>query len=348
MKSEKPIEVVDNNPNRANNHKSEKHEKGNSEKNKKENNNIEKNEEESDDDFLKMPEEKHGKRLLIIPVIATIIAIISFFIKVAPNHRCPPHLNEHEFFRSIQHMYRLSHSLHRKENDELLFGDLMTILGNFENGSYREAFLETAFNHTYSTTLLNIAKSSSSHACNAERRESTSLILYSLQTLREIIDYGVGNGDEKQCCNIIKDYPLFFDIAHNCENNADVLSTVFQTLITTLLLPCNQSMINITDFVKELASFTSDDEYGDVERMIVTFYTIFLDLQQDKIEDNEIIDTICNVTRNSVVHAKTADAQDADKLCYIISKLECKNIPEMAFRMMLRADTCKKYFRKKE
>ena len=343
MKSKEPIKINENNH--------EKNDEIGTNDNKESKSNKENNEDSSDDEnYLKMPDKKHEKKILILPVIATIIAIISFFFKVAPNHRCPSHLNENEFFRAIKHMYRLSHSLDRKEKDEILFGDLMTILGNIENASYREAFLEIGWNHSYYTTLLKIAKTSSLHVCKQDKQESISLILYALQALREIIDYGVGNGDEKQCLQLItNDYPLFFDIAHNCENDSDILATIFQTLITTLFLPCSQnSLMNSSNLIKELASFTSDNEYGNVERMIVTFYTIFLDLQKTKVEDPEITNTICNVTRNSIVNARTADAQDADRLCYIISKLDCKNIPELAFRMMLRADTCKKYFRTKE
>jgi hypothetical protein len=310
----------------------------------KEEKEVAKKEEEEEEDIddivlLGYPKKNYEKLVFFLPFLAVLLSIASFFINnVIPDNRCPPHLNDVEYRNSVRFMSRLQQTFHRGESTEEVFDDLAIILNKLENEDFKKAFLEKAWNASFVKTLLKIA-AKSAHAC--KKKKSITLLLYALQTIRQIFDFGVSQNNEKACTKSLEKYTAMFDVAHKCNDDELVLSTVFQTMTTSLFLPCSEGIY--TKHIQKVISFAEEGQFGGVEKMIIAFLTIYSDTTKNIYAEKENINAICEIAKNSVQYATSASGDDAGRLCYLINKFNCTGIPELLYRRLLRSDACRKY-----
>ena len=300
-----------------------------------------KEEEEEDIDDLGLlgyPKKNYEKFVFFLPVLAVLLSIASFFIRVIPDHSCPSHLNDAEFHKTVRFMSRLQQTFHRGEDMEVIFDDLAIILNELENKEFEKAFLENSWNTSFVKTLMKIAKKSSD---SCKKGKSVTLLLYTLQTIRQIFDFGVNKNNTKMCMKSLGNPSDLIEIANKCDTNELVLETVLHTMTTSLLLPCSEGIYN--KFIPKIIALGDNDKFDDIEKSIMAFLTIYSDVTVNVNATKENVDAICERTKNSVIHAKTATGEDAERLCFLIKKFNCSGIPGLQYRMLFRSDACRKY-----
>ena len=289
---------------------------------------IKQEEEEDEEETSKEPKKQHKNYLALLYTFGVILAVGTAII-TGTRGSAVPGINTDLAHNITILMSQLKQSIYRRESYETLFSDLTHIVSNFENNEFKQFFIETAWNSTFTDTLLTLME-------RTLKSESTAIVQYTLATLSEIYEFGKISVDNSICQKHNNELQRISNIIDHYPDNLDVLQFGFTTLSIAGNISCLSD--HFSDVSNNILQKINERSFN-YKKNAMNFLTAkYPEINVSAINK----ENICILVDGFIKQAKHTDGNDARNLCILIEKFNCTELNKETTFRLLRSDSCRR------